>query len=173
MTAILIGVLMMKNINPGPDIFNQSDQVTLIYSIYISFIVANLVLIPIGYWGIRTSGLILKVPQRVLLPVILLFCIVGAYAISSSVFDVALILFFGVLGFLLERYQFPLGPVVLGLLLGADLEATFVQNLTKDQSLLAFFSRPIAAVLGIICLAIWFTPAISAIRRSSKPSPIK
>ncbi|MBD3675511.1 MAG: tripartite tricarboxylate transporter permease [Planctomycetaceae bacterium] len=161
-TAILIGVLMMKNINPGPDIFTQPEQVTLIYSIYLSFIVANLVLIPIGYFGIRTSGLILKVPQRVLLPVILLFCIVGSYAISSSLFDVALILLFGILGFFLERYQFPLGPVVLGLLLGADLEATFVQNLTKDRSLGAFFSRPLAAALGIICLLIWMAPAISA-----------
>lgn len=169
-TAILIGVLMMKNINPGPDIFTQPEQVTLIYSIYLSFIVANLVLIPIGYLGIRTSGMILKVPQRVLLPVILLFCIVGSYAISSSLFDVALILFFGILGFLLERYEFPLGPVVLGLLLGSDLEATFVQNLTKDQSLLAFFSRPLAAILGVICIALWITPAISAVLRKPKHS---
>jgi TctA family transporter len=171
-TAILIGVLMMKNINPGPDIFTQPEQVTLIYGIYISFIVANLFLIPLGYLGIRASGFILKVPQRVLLPLILLFCIVGSYAISSSLFDVALMLFFGLLGFLLERYRYPLGPVVLGLLLGADLEASFVQNLTKDRSLLAFFSRPLAAVLGIACLLIWLTPAISAALRK-KPTMLE
>lgn len=162
----------MKNINPGPDIFTQPEQVTLIYGIYISFIVANLFLIPLGYLGIRASGFILKVPQRVLLPLILLFCIVGSYAISSSLFDVALMLFFGLLGFLLERYRYPLGPVVLGLLLGADLEASFVQNLTKDRSLLAFFSRPLAAVLGIACLLIWLTPAISAALRK-KPTMLE
>jgi len=129
--------------------------------------VANLFLIPLGYLGIRASGLILKVPQRVLLPIILLFCIVGSYAISSSLFDVALMLFFGLLGFILERYRYPLGPVVLGLLLGADLEASFVQNLTKDRSLAAFFSRPLAAVLGVICLLLWFIPVIRAVVRKN------
>jgi len=169
-TAILIGVLMMKNINPGPDIFMQADQVQLIYGIYLSFVLANLFLIPLGYAGIRASGLILKVPQRILLPVILLFCIVGAYSISGSSFDVALMLAFGILGFLLERYRYPLGPVVLGLLLGADLEATFVQNLTKDRSLTAFFSRPLAASLGVLCIALWLIPAIAAVVRSKRQS---
>jgi TctA family transporter len=161
-TAILIGVLMMKDIAPGPDIFTNTDQVSLIYSVYLSFIVANLLLIPLGYAGIRAGGLILKVPNRVLLPVILLFCIVGSYAISSSQFDVALMLLFGVLGFFLERYGYPLGPVVLGLLLGSRLEETFVQNLTKDRSLLAFFSRPLAATLGLLCLLVWISPLILA-----------
>jgi len=161
-TAILIGVLMMKNITPGPEIFTNEKQVSLIYSVYLSFVVANLVLIPLGYAGIRAGGWILKVPNRVLLPVILLFCIVGSYAISASQFDVALMLLFGVLGFFLERYGYPLGPVVLGLLLGSDLEKTFVQNLTKDRSLAAFFSRPLAATLGALCLLVWISPLILA-----------
>lgn len=171
-TAILIGVLMMKNINPGPEIFTKPDQVSLIYSVYLSFVVANLLLIPLGYAGIRAGGLILKVPQRVLLPVILLFCIVGSYAISGSQFDVVLMLVFGILGFFLERYGYPLGPIVLGLLLGSSLEATFVQNLTKDRSLIAFFSRPLAAGLGALCLLVWVFPlVVPVLKRVSGITP--
>ncbi|HSG69963.1 MAG TPA: tripartite tricarboxylate transporter permease, partial [Planctomycetaceae bacterium] len=164
-TAILIGVLMMKNITPGPEIFLDPKQTTLVYSIYLSFIVANLLLIPLGYLGIRASRWILRVPRRILLPVILLFCIVGSYSISGSQFDVLLMLAFGLLGFLLEHYRFPLGPVVLGILLGAELEKSFVQNLTKDPSLLEFFSRPVAATLGAVCLLLWLYPLIRMIWR--------
>jgi TctA family transporter len=173
-TAILIGVLMMKNITPGPDIFTNPKQVTLIYSIYLVFVVANLVLIPLGYLGIRLGSLILRIPQQVLLPVILIFCIVGSYSITGSQFDVALMLGFGILGFGLEYYRYPLGPVVLGILLGAEVEKAFVQNMTKEASFTAFFARPLSATLGGICLLIWLLPLfqrllrVRAVRGSSR-----
>jgi len=77
----------------------------------------------------------------------------------------------GLLGFVLERFGVPLGPVVLGIILGPRLEETFVQSLTKSDSLTAFFSRPIAAGLGIVCIVVWLSPLISRFagknRRSS------
>lgn len=164
-TAIVIGVLLMKNITPGPGIFQSEAQLPLVYGIYITFVLANLLLIPLGFLAIRAGSLIVRIPRPNILPLILLFCIVGAFAIDASYFDVWVMLAMGVLGFGLERLQIPLGPVVLGIILGPRLEETFVQNLTKSASLLDFFSRPLAAVLGILCLVLWTWPLVVAARR--------
>jgi TctA family transporter len=153
-TAIVIGVLMMKNIKPGPEIFEK--QAVLVYSLYLIFILANLVLIPIGLLAVKAGGYVVRVPQRVLLPIILLACVVGAYAISERSFDIWVMLAMGVLGFLLERWQVPVGPVVLGIVLGGPLEERFIQTLTgADGSPRAFFDRPLSAVLGIAAIALW------------------
>jgi putative tricarboxylic transport membrane protein len=153
-TAIVIGVLMMKNIKPGPEIFEK--QAVLVYSLYLIFILANLVLIPVGLLAIKAGGYVVRVPQRVLLPIILLACVVGAFAISERSFDIWVMLAMGVLGFLLERWKVPIGPVVLGIVLGGPLEERFIQTLTgADGSPLAFFDRPLSAVLGIAAIALW------------------
>lgn len=162
-TAIVIGVLLMKNVTPGPAIF-QNDA-PLVYGIYITFILANLLLIPLGFLAIRAGSLIVRIPRPNILPLVLLFCIVGAFAIDASYFDVWVMLVMGILGFALERCQIPLGPVVLGIILGPRLEETFVQNLTKSASLLDFFSRPIAAGLGFLCIILWTWPIHAALRK--------
>jgi putative tricarboxylic transport membrane protein len=153
-TAIVIGVLLMKNVKPGPEIFEK--QAVLVYSLYILFILSNLILLPIGLLAIKAGGYIVRVPQRVLLPMILLACIVGAYAVNESTFDVWIMLAMGVLGFGLERWQVPIGPIVLGIVLGGPLEERFIQTLTgADGSPLAFFDRPLSALLGIAAIALW------------------
>lgn len=158
-TAIVIGVLLMKNVNPGPEIFQK--QTVLVYSIYLSFILANLVLIPVGLAAIRAGRFVVRIPQRILLPIIVLFCVLGAYAMKGSYFDVGIMLGMGILGFLLERRDVPLGPVVLGIILGGPLEARFIQAVTgSGGTLLAFFDRPVAALLGILTIFLWISTAI-------------
>jgi len=104
----------------------------------------------------------------VLLPCILLFCIVGSYAIRNSALDIVVMLVMGLLGFFLERRQVPLGPVVLGIILGGPLEEKFIQSLTSsDGNIAAFFSRPAATVLGIVCLALWASPLL--LRKTKQP----
>lgn len=169
-TAIVIGVLLMKNVTPGPGIFQNPDQLPLVYSIYITFILANLLLLPLGFLAIRTGSLIIRIPRQIILPLILLFCIVGAYAINSSYFDIGCMLVMGLLGFVLEKYGVPLGPVVLGIILGGRLEETFVQSLTKPDWMIEFLNRPIAAGLGMLCLLLWAFPLVSWIRRVWKPA---
>jgi TctA family transporter len=155
-TAIVIGVLLMKNLNPGPSIFEE--QTVLVYSLYLAFIMANLVLLAVGLLAIKVGRYVVRVPRRILLPIILLFCIVGSYALQTSYFDVGVMLGTGVLAFWLERRAVPMGPVVLGLILGAPLEARLIQTLTASGgSLLAFFDRPIAALLGGVCLLAWIS----------------
>ncbi len=169
-TAIVIGVLLMKNITPGPEIFNNADQLVLVHGIYLTFIIANLLLIPLGFLAIRSGSQLVRVPRRILMPLILMFCVVGSYSINGSYFDVWVMLGMGIIGFVLEVFAIPLGPVVLGIILGGRLEQTFVQNLTKDDSLLSFFNRPISAGLGIFCIALWLVPLIMPLLRKKSQS---
>ena len=158
----------MKNIQPGPGIFTDETQLPLVYGIYITFILANLLLIPLGFLAIRTGSLIIRIPRQIILPLILMFCIVGAFAINGSYFDIGVMLAMGLLGVVLERFDVPAGPVVLGIILGSRLEEAFVQSLTKSDSLAAFFGRPIAAGLGVLCIVLWLAPLVSWIRKRSR-----
>ncbi|MEO8508862.1 MAG: tripartite tricarboxylate transporter permease [Betaproteobacteria bacterium] len=161
-TAIVIGVLYMKNMNPGPTLFTQNPQ--NIYAVYLLFIVANLIMIPLGFLCIKVAKQILKVPRNILMPVILLFCIVGAFAINNTPFDIGVMLVAGVVAYVLEENGFPIAPAILGVVLGGMLEENFVTSMIKaDGSVLAFFARPVAATLGVLTLAAWFLPP--AIRR--------
>ncbi|MEX0936218.1 MAG: tripartite tricarboxylate transporter permease [Pirellulales bacterium] len=163
-TAIAIGVLLMKNITPGPRIFDPTkdfDQAALVYSIYVVFILANLLLFPIGLVAIRAGALLVRISRRVLIPLIIVFCIVGAYAMNGSYFDVTVMLAMGVLGLLLEIFRVPLGPVVLGIILGTQVEHMFVQCITKSgSSVPAFFSSGISIGLGASSVALWLTPML-------------
>src|SRR2546423_9457060 len=92
-TAIVIGVLYMKNMNPGPSLFINNPQ--NIYAVYLLFIIANLIMIPLGFLCIKAAKQILRVPRNVLMPVIMLFCVVGAFAINNTTFDVTVMVVAG------------------------------------------------------------------------------
>jgi len=171
-TALVIGILMMKDVTPGPGIFER-DGGALVMGIYSLFFVANLVLLPVGFLAIKAGSALVRVPQRILLPIILLCCVVGAYAVDSSRFDVGVMLAMGLLGFALDRWSVPLGPVVLGIVLGAPLEDRFIGTLnTSEGSLWAFLERPQSLVLGVLCLALWISPLVAAIRSRGKATDI-
>jgi putative tricarboxylic transport membrane protein len=166
-TAIAIGVLYLKGLNPGPTLFlNKPDAV---YAIFMVFVLANLMMVPMGWLAIKSAKQLLRVPKEILMPVILLNCIVGAYAIDNSVFGVILMLFFGVVAFVMEENGFPVGPAILGLVLGPLVEENFIKSLIKaDGQLLPFFERPIAGGLGAVTLLIWLAPAAVWIWRRSR-----
>ena len=158
-TAIVIGVLYMKNMNPGPSLFINNPQ--NIYAVYLLFIIANLIMIPLGFLCIKVAKQILRVPRSVLMPVIMLFCVVGAFAINNTAFDVTEMVIAGDAAYLLEDNGFPIAPAILGVVLGGMLEENFVTSMIKsDGYLLAFFQRPIAATLGALTLAVWFLPIL-------------
>jgi TctA family transporter len=153
-TAIVIGVLYMKNMNPGPTVFTENPQ--LIYAVFLIFILANLLMLPLGWAAIKGARQMLRTPRNILLPAILLFCIVGSFAITNSLYGVALMLVMGLFGWFLEENGIPVAPLILGLVLGEMLEQTFVQNMIKaDGNYIEFFTRPIAGILGVATLAMW------------------
>ncbi|HEY2336449.1 MAG TPA: tripartite tricarboxylate transporter permease [Burkholderiales bacterium] len=161
-TAIVIGVLYIKGLNPGPTIFMHNA--VALYAIFIVFILANLLMIPLGVAAIKGAKQMLRAPREVLLPVILLFCIVGAFAINNSGFGVLLMLVFGVVGYVMEENGFPVAPAILGIVLGAMLEENFISSMIKaDGRFLAFFERPIAGSLGVLTLIVLAVPVVRRI----------
>jgi TctA family transporter len=158
-TAIVIGVLYIKGLNPGPTIF--MNNAPAVYAIFLVFILANLLMLPLGIAAIRAAKQMLRAPREVLLPVILLFCIVGSFAINNSIFGVVLMLAFGIVGYVMEENGFPIAPAILGMVLGAMLEENFISSMIKaDGRVMAFFERPIAGALGILTLAVFSVPLI-------------
>jgi TctA family transporter len=169
-TAIVIGVLYIKGLNPGPTIF--MNNAVAIYAIFMVFILANLLMLPLGWAAIKAAKQLLRAPRDVLMPVILLFCVVGAFAINNSLFGVVLMLAFGVVGYVMEENGFPVAPAILGMVLGAMLEENFISSMIKsDGRLAAFFERPIAGGLGILTIAVLAVPLIRGVFRTRMNVP--
>jgi TctA family transporter len=165
-TAIVIGVLYMKNMNPGPTLFTTNPQ--NIYAVFLLFILANLIMIPLGILCIKVAKRILKVPREILMPMILLFCVVGTFAINNSVFQIGVMLIAGILAYLLEANKFPTAPAILGVVLGGMLEENFITSMIKSNGdLTAFVARPIALGLAILTALVWFAPLL--LRMLRKP----
>lgn len=153
-TAIVIGVLYMKGMNPGPSVFLQTPE--LIYAVFIIFIIANLLMFPLGWAAIKSAKQILRVPRNILLPVILIFCMVGSFAMTNSLYGVVLMVVMGLFGWLLEEQGIPVAPLILGLVLGELLEQNFMSSMIKaDGSFIGFLTRPIAGALGVCTLGLW------------------
>lgn len=163
-TAIVIGVLYLKGMNPGPTVFLQQPE--LIYAIFVTFFLANLLLLPLGFAAIKGSKQLLRMHRMVLMPVILIFCMVGTFAINNTVFGIGILLVLGLIAYLMEEHGFPIAPAILGLVLGPLLEDSFMTSMIKGNGdLLTFFERPIAAGLGLACILIWTSPLWSRRRR--------
>ncbi len=167
-TAILIGVLYLKGLNPGPMIFqNQADVVV---ALFVVFFAANLVMIPLGVGAIKLSVHILRIPKLLLVPPILALCVIGAYSITNNPMSILVMLAFGVAGFVLMENDFPVAPAILGIVLGPMLEQNFFNSMIKaDGNFLEFFSRPIAMWLGIVTLLVWVLMAASLVAAKRYP----
>ena len=162
-TAIAIGVLYLKDMNPGPTLFVNNPQ--NIYAVFIVFLLAQLLMLPLGWGAIKVAKQILRIPATLLMPLILMFCIVGSFAMNNSLFGVVVMLVAGVIGFFMERWGFPVAPTILGVVLGTMVEEQFFASLIKaDGNFLVFFERPIAGTLGGLCLLIWLWPLLGMLR---------
>jgi putative tricarboxylic transport membrane protein len=166
-TAIVIGVLYIKGLNPGPTTF--IENAASIYAIFIVFVLANLLMLPLGVAAIKCAKQMLRVPRNVLIPIILLFCIVGSFAINNSAFGVILMLIFGTVAWLMEENGFPVAPAILGMVLGAMLEENFISSMIKaDGKLGGFFERPIALGLAVTTLVVFGWPLVTWLWRQKR-----
>lgn len=169
-TAIVLGVFLMKGITPGPLLFEQ--QMSLIWTLYATFVVSNLILLPFyGYLAGRLADRIIRTPFPLLLGVIVILCVVGAYAINNNPFDVAVMAAMGLAAFVLRRGGFPLAQVVLGMVLGPILEQNFMVSAIKSRwDFTSFFDRPIALVLMGLTVVIAIVGARLTRRAGLAPS---
>jgi TctA family transporter len=169
-TAIVIGVLFMKGLRPGPMIFTNTPEI--LYAVYVTFILANLILIPFGIIAIKAGSQMLRVPRNILMPAILMFCIVGSFAINNTTFDVGIMLFTGVMAYFMEANDIPVAPAILGLVLGRLLEDSFMVSMIKSEwDLTYFFHRPVSALLGVITVALWLSPLFTLMWKRLRKRP--
>ncbi|BCJ60311.1 tripartite tricarboxylate transporter permease [Micromonospora endophytica] len=163
--AVMLGSMIIWGIQPGPGLF--SSQPDLVYSIAGIMLVATVLALGLSLLRMRGVAKLLELPDRFLWTVILAFCVVGTYAVNNAIFDVGVMLLFGVLGLLLRRYGFPAGPIVLGLILGPLAERNFRRSMELG-GLETIYTSPIAVgliVLGVLAVAV---PRIRARRKARR-----
>ncbi|MDO5620269.1 MAG: tripartite tricarboxylate transporter permease [Paracoccus sp. (in: a-proteobacteria)] len=159
-TAIMIGALFIHGLNPGPML--MIEQPSMFWFIVGSLVLANIFMLIFGLTGIKLFTKIVEMPRSVLIPLIFLLSIVGAYAVNSSITDVYWMLGFGVLGYFMRSYGFQLGPVILGVILSRLLDENWRRAIISEQeSLPALFkgilTSPLSLVLFLMVLAIFLS----------------
>ena len=161
--AVLLGGLLIWGLQPGPMLFVEQKEFVwgLIASMYIGNLVGLIVVLTTVPWW----AAILRIPFAVIAPVIIVICAIGAYTVHSSMFDVVLMMVFGVFGYLFKKLRYPLAPLVLALVLGDMAEASFRQSMLLSQgSLGIFFSNPLVGSIVGLALLMLVWPAIGALR---------
>ncbi|TRZ86424.1 tripartite tricarboxylate transporter permease [bacterium] len=162
--AMLLGALMIHGITPGPLLISQHPEIFwgVVASMYLGNIILLILNLPlIGLWV-----KLLKVPYSILFPLIIFFCLTGAYSINNSFTDVKIMLIFGIIGYLMQKISLPPAPMVLAFVLGPILENALRLSLIKSQgSFSIFFTRPISATCLIITLVLMAVPLLPWFRR--------
>ena len=155
----MIPMLTIQGLQPGPLLFTEHKE--LVYTIFFGLFISNLLMMLYGLMGIRIFTKIQKVPKSVLLPVIGILCVIGSYAINNSVFDVAVMLVFGILGYFMEKVDIPASPAVLGIILGPLAESHFRRAMLMSKGNLGVFvSSPIAVFFLVMVILTVAAPLV-------------
>ncbi len=171
-TAVLIGALMIKGVTPGFQLFQQN--MPLVYAIFICMFIANVFMAVFQLAGVRIYPKVLKVSQKILLPIILVLSYIGSYAIAgqamqTGVYYMGIALVMGVLGYVLKKDGYPIAPIVLGLILGSMFEENFRRAVKlAGGSYLTFFTKPICWIFILIAVFSIAYPAISRAMKNRK-----
>jgi putative tricarboxylic transport membrane protein len=165
-TAILYGALLIQGVTTGPLIFQ--NHLDAVYLIYITLTLANIFMVIVGYSCMSFFKRVTDIPRRILFPVIFIFCVMGSYSIRNSLFDVFVMIAFGIIGYFMQRLTIPVAPMLIAFILGRPFEEALRQALVGSEgNLSVFFVNPIAAgFLVLTALSVWIT-----LRRSIKGKP--
>lgn len=162
--AIIMGAFLIHGITPGPFLFQAHAD--LVWSLIASMVVANVILLILNLPLVGVWAKILLLPYPILFTLIMVFTIVGTYSVNGSLFDVAVMLVFSVIGYLMRKLNFPMAPIALTLVLGPQFETSLGQSLVMSEgSFLVFFRSPISTVLMIIAMA---AVAYASVRPAAK-----
>jgi len=146
--AVLLGGILLHGIRPGPLIFIESPQ--FFYDYVAMQVLANFMLL---IFGLLISNVLIKVllvKKDILMPIVITLCVIGAYAVNHSIFDVYVTLLFGLVGYVLRNHGYPLAPFTLGLILGRMADENLRRALTLNESITPFFTRPICIILWVL-----------------------
>ena len=151
-TAIILGAFMMHGLTPGPILFQEN--LPLIYALFAGIMISSVVLLIVGNFAIRYFSIIAEIPKSILLPVVLMFCVYGAYAVNNSTFEIALMLVFGLIGFFFNKVGIATAPFIIGFILGPMFEDNLRRTLLISKGdLMIFFRGPITWVFISLTVA--------------------
>jgi putative tricarboxylic transport membrane protein len=163
-TAIILAAFLLHGIQPGPQVFVSSPA--LVYTVFASVFVAIVGMCILGYFAIKPLCKVLDAPEAIVSAFVVLFCFVGAFAARNSLSDLYVIAAFGLVGFLFERFKFPIAPLVLGTILGPLAESNLMTAMVSfDNDWTVFFTRPISGVILAISILSLIYPIIRAARQ--------
>ena len=157
--AVLLGALLIQGLAPGPSLF--SNRPDIMYSIFIGLFLINILMMFIGLMAIRFAAKLIMVPTAVIVPTVMLLSFVGIYSVSSSFFNVGVLLAAGILGYVVRKLGYSIAPLAIGFVLGPILENALRQSITiADGSVIEFFSTPIGlSIYAVLALTILWGPA--------------
>lgn len=165
--AVILGAFLMHGLIPGPFLFKEHPDVA--WGVIASFYVGNILLLILNLPLVGIWVKILKIPYGLLFGIILAFMVVGAYSVSNSTFDIFIMTLFGLIGYLLRKFEFPLAPAVLTLILGPLMERSLRQSLEISQgSFDIILKSPIAVVLLVMAALILIAPAFKFFQKGKK-----
>jgi putative tricarboxylic transport membrane protein len=153
--AVLLGAFMIQGLHPGPLLFKE--HIDIIYAIFMSLLFANFCNFLIGTQYIKLASKVANIPKSIIFPSILVFCVVGSFATNQNPFDVWVMMFFGIIGFVMRRYDFPLAPLLIAFILEPMLETSFRQSLLMSAgSMKIFLDHPISFFILIMSVIFLF-----------------
>lgn len=152
-TAVILGAFLLHGVQPGPLLFTTPGSKIVVYTILASLFVGVVGMCVMGYFWIKVVVKVLAIPQALLVSIVMVFCIIGAYANRNNMSDVWIIVAFGILGYLFERFKFPIAPMVLGAILGPLAETSLIQSMVSyNNDWTVFFRHPISGTLIVLAL---------------------
>ena len=159
MTAVLMGGLIIQGLRPGPLLFQQ--QMPFVSSIFISLLLSVVFMCILGLLGARLYAKLISFPKKYLIPAILVFGLVGSYAISNSIFDIWVLIVSGLVGFFFRKIGLPIAPIILGMILGPLFESNFRRALMLSEGNWAtFIQRPISLFFLIVVVVVLAGPVV-------------
>ncbi len=165
-TAILLGALLIHGVNPGPMLIGEHPE--LFWGVIASMYIGNFILLLLNLPFVPIFANILRIPKKILLPLVILFCITGMYTVNNSIDDIWVMLLFGALGFLMRKWAFEAAPLLLALVLGPKLEVAFRQSLMISHGHFGIFiNRPISMAFLLATLAFLSIPLIRVAAKST------
>ena len=172
-TAVMLGAFIIQGLQPGPLLYKE--HLDVVYNVFSSMIIANIAMLIVGIVGIRFFVKVISLDKTILLPIIFILSVVGSFAMRGNIFDIWLTLVFGLIGFLLQRYGFPLSPILLALILGPMAESNLRRSLVMSNGHWGIlFSRPISVVLLVLAVvsigfSAWNHHRVEAKRKQETP----
>ncbi len=171
-TAVILAALVLQGLQPGPQL--MSAQPLLLYCIFFSMLIASITVLIGGRIGVKAFAATLKLPYYILGPFIVILSIIGSYAVSNDMFQVYIMVLFGVIGYFMKKFNFSPAAMILGLVLGLMMEENFRRHLlVTGGDFLSFFTRPLSLIIIIIAVAALFLPMLPKKKKQKGEKPPK